>query len=739
MQARTLTTHGAVISLGLSSVMTQLVLMRELVGVFSGNEMVFGIVLGNWLLLTGLGATLGRWVGRSSGAVSLLIAGLILAAVLPVLDVWAVRTLRNVVFVRGAMIDVTQTVVSCFVLLLPYCLISGFLFTLACAVLGRDSLRGAGAAPATPNPHPRGARSIGTVYLLDSVGMIVGGMLFTFVLIHLLSHFGCLYVAAFAGLFFAAALAVAERKRALAAAAAAMGVALVVLVSAADLDEMSTEKEYAGFRVEFRGHSPYGSLVVTESRGQFNFIQNGAVAFSTQNAGPAEEAVHYAMAQRPAAGRVLLVGGGAAGAAREILKYPRARVDYVELDGMVVRAARRYAPEALPDGRITVIEADARAFVRHADARYDVVIVGASDPSTSQANRYYTEEFFREVKRAMAPDGVLCLPLGEYQNHLSRQLARLIATGDRTLRGTFARTLIVPGGTRVFLLASDGELTEGIAERLRSAGVPTEMLTPGYLASTLSPGRFADVARARSPEAPVNTDFSPVLYYHHLLYWLSRFQVSFGLLEGALLAGLGLYLVWMRRVPLVIFSGGFSASALEVVLLLGFQILYGSVYHRLGLIVTRFMAGLAAGSWIMIRRLGAAGSRPAPRDLAKLAGGLAAYAAALPLVLMGMDALTTGNWLGGAAGVEPVGTVVFAVLTLVLGALVGAEFPLAGHVDFGGTTATAGRLYTADMIGACLGALLVSTLMIPLLGVTLTCLAAAGLNALGAALLWVRK
>src|SRR5450759_3436800 len=46
--------------LGMASVMTQLALMRELLCAFAGNEMVLGIALGLWLLLTGLGTSLGR-------------------------------------------------------------------------------------------------------------------------------------------------------------------------------------------------------------------------------------------------------------------------------------------------------------------------------------------------------------------------------------------------------------------------------------------------------------------------------------------------------------------------------------------------------------------------------------------------------------------------------------------------------------------------------------------------------
>ncbi len=51
----------AVVAQGISHVTTQLVLLREMLAVYSGNELVMGVLLGSWLLLTGLGARLGRW------------------------------------------------------------------------------------------------------------------------------------------------------------------------------------------------------------------------------------------------------------------------------------------------------------------------------------------------------------------------------------------------------------------------------------------------------------------------------------------------------------------------------------------------------------------------------------------------------------------------------------------------------------------------------------------------------
>ena len=493
-----------------------------------------------------------------------------------------------------------------------------------------------------------------------------------------------------------------------------------------DLNEISRSLEYAGQKVVFDGLSPYGSLVVTESPGQLNFIENGVPLFSTGNVEQIEETVHYAMAQRPGARRVLLISGGPSGVAREILKYPVEAVDYVELDLLILAVARRYVPESLADHRIGVINSDGRLFVRQTRQRYDVVIADVSDPSTSQLNRFYTREFFSEVHRILAPGGVLSLHVGSYENYLSPELARMIGVTERTLREGFANVLILPGG-RVFFLASDGPLTEDVAKRMEAAGVKARLVTRGYLKGMLTPDRMADVCRAISPDAAVNEDFNPILYYYHLRYWMSQFQFRFGLFEGVLAVLMLIYLVRLRPVPLVIFCGGFAASALEVVLLLVFQAMFGSLYYQVGLIVTVFMLGLVIGAMLVGRWLG----DWKRRQLIGLAIAVTAYAACLPLALWGL-----GQAEGPAAMVA--GRIGIPLLTLLLAALVGMQFPLAARIDFHGPAATSARLYTADYLGAALGALLVSTLLIPVLGVFVVCFLTAGLNLAAAGVMLVR-
>ena len=688
----------AVGALGFSAAMTQLILLRELLSAFGGNEIIFGIILGNWLLLTGIGTGLGRTGSRLRHPLRFLAGGQILLAVIPFTQLLAVRLLWNVVFIRGSQVGVAESWIFCFLLLLPYCLLSGYLLTLACTLPVRQTEEA----------------GLGRVYFMDNIGSLIGGAILSFFLIYRFDHVGILYLPSCLNLVLGCALGWRAGRKSLFTGWTAAAGGVLLLISVVNLPAGATRVQYAGQEVVFEKHSPYGRLVVTRQAGQYNFIENGVPLFSTNNVEQVEEAIHYAMAQRPHAAQVLLVGGGISGTAQEILKYPVRAVDYVELDPMILAAGRRYVPGNLADPRIRVIATDGRRFVKSTDRRYDVLINDVPDPASLQINRFYTLEYFTEAKAILARDGVLSVSLGHYENYLSPELARLIGITHGTLKQVFRNVLILPGA-RVVFLASDGPLYLDVAGQLKRFQIKTRWVTPAYLQATLTPDRIADIHRAVSVSGKINRDFNPKLYYYHLRHWLGQLKVRYGLLLVLLGLGFGSYCLRLRAVPWAVFATGFAASVLTLVLLMGFQILYGGVYHQVSLIVTMFMAGLAAGSFYINRTV----TTRQRTDLVKLLVALAVYAGLLPLALIHLGRVNPAYSSG-------VVWLVFPLMTVVLGGLAGMVFPLAGRVDFQTTARTAGRLYLADFAGSCLGALLVSTLLIPLIGVFHVCLLVAG-------------
>jgi hypothetical protein len=114
--------------LGFSSLATQVFLIRECFSVLNGNELVIGIVLANWMLLTGAGAYAGRLFGRMKGKISFLLFLQFLFSLLPILmmlkiDLWKAMSLPS-----GSIPGLIPVIRSMILFQMPFCLLNGFLF-----------------------------------------------------------------------------------------------------------------------------------------------------------------------------------------------------------------------------------------------------------------------------------------------------------------------------------------------------------------------------------------------------------------------------------------------------------------------------------------------------------------------------------------------------------------------------------------------------------------------------------
>ena len=148
----------AITALGISSVITQITVIREFINVFEGNEVVFGILFSLWLLLTGLGAWLAKFITSSRAQMFLLRLSLYLVAFLPIFHIILIRFFRNEIFIRGELPGLGPMIIWATILLIPYCILSGGLLTLACSIL---------AVSASDD------RSIGSIYFFDNIGDIL--------------------------------------------------------------------------------------------------------------------------------------------------------------------------------------------------------------------------------------------------------------------------------------------------------------------------------------------------------------------------------------------------------------------------------------------------------------------------------------------------------------------------------------------------------------------------------------
>jgi spermidine synthase len=227
-----------------------------------------------------------------------------------------------------------------------------------------------------------------------------------------------------------------------------------------------------------------------------------------------------------------------------------------------------------------------------------------------------------------------------------------------------------------------------------------------------------------------NRDFSPTCYREALILWSAQWHPKFrevvqwisggrsGWLWGLFVAaGVLLLLTAARhRIPInsviagnVLVAGG-ATMVLQMVFLLSFQILEGFLYLQLALILSFFMAGLAAGAAGISQKVNL------PSLIIRFIR-VQALIGLFPLFLIAILYLLHGN-LGPAVS-STVIIWLFPALSFIAGAMGGALFSLAvGILDETGFSlkGAGGKLYAIDLTGAAFGMLLATFLLLPVYG-----------------------
>ena len=123
-----------------------------------------------------------------------------------------------------------------------------------------------------------------------------------------------------------------------------------------------------------------------------------------------EMIVHVPMAVHPNPKRVLIIGGGDGGTARELLRYKNVEsVDLVEIDERVVDISRKYLPQtacSFDDERLHCYFEDGLKFIRHCNNEYGLIIVDSTDPF-GPGEGLFTKEFYGNCYKALKEDGIM--------------------------------------------------------------------------------------------------------------------------------------------------------------------------------------------------------------------------------------------------------------------------------------------------------------------------------------------
>ncbi|MGB3057523.1 MAG: hypothetical protein WBC16_05150, partial [Candidatus Omnitrophota bacterium] len=591
----------SMILMGVTAMASQIVFMREFLVVFYGNEISIGIILASWLVWGAFGSWfLGRFSDRVTAKVRLFsLCQLSLAFILPA-TLFAIRSSKSVMDIAtGEIVGYYPMALATFVILSLSCMVMGFMFSLGCRVY-----KGVTGIP---------AEQVARVYVLEAVGALTGGFLVSYFLVRYMVPFGIIFSLSFLNILGALAMQVhSEPHRAkpvlfgITAAVLLLGLAALSAGGVSKVRAASLDRLWAGYDVLESKDSLYGNITVTRSEDQRSFYDSGLHLYTVPDKLSAEEAVHYALLENRDPESVLLIGGGVGGLLEEILKYPVKRVDYVELDPVIIEMAKKYLfkkdSKYLDSPAVHIINEDGRFYIKKTKRTYDCVIVNLGDPYTAQLNRFYTADFFREVNRILNDGGILSFALSSSENYIGEELRDYLRSITLSLREVFPDVLMIPGDTAYFLASNrQGTLTsdsEVLMDRMKKRGVEADYVREYYLVSKLSRERVEYAREVIEEDVPVspNRDFKPVSYYYATVFWSTNFDIPLfrrflrlvtpgNIWSAAVLFCALIFVLCLqnpkrrgrRTVLLSVMTTGFAEINFQIAVILSFQVIYGFV------------------------------------------------------------------------------------------------------------------------------------------------------------------
>jgi spermidine synthase len=676
---------------GFAATIIQVLLIREMTTVFQGNEMMMGWAMGIWMFLTGSGSFLGRNLVKPVRKLNVII---LLLGILPLVSVITVNLIKNILFPPGMLINPVLLILIVSLLFSPVCLLSGLLFPLLVRISGKEEI------------------NFIRVYSLEALGSLAGGVVVSLILINWLNVLQSLALV----LFVINLVLFVRERNILIGSGLVMTLILVIAFFILPVNLWLKSSLFINQAIRESTETFYGNLTVTENSDQFSYFDNGSLIFTSDNLISSEENVHYAMLQRDNIEKVLLVGGGVSGMLREILKYSKVReLDYIEINPQLIRISSKYVK--IPDDkRINIITADPKRWLVKCTNQYDAVILAIPDPSSFLINRFYTDEFLKILKKHLNPGAVVILSHSSSGNYVSPGMALIEGSIYYTLTKNFPYVEVIPGD-RDYFVSSDSLVTSQVALLPTLRGIENSYVNQYYIDNLSISQRSGYVKNRIGTPHILNTDLRPIPVFFHSLHYLKGFSNSTFYILLIILIFLLIPVFFMSPVSTGVFTAGFTASSVEILLIFSFQTWYGYVYSALGMIIAVFMGGLATGS-VLCNRIKAGNLYFKTGQVL-----LMIYSLLFPAFIYfqkGLIAGTTGLFL-------------FFLATFIIAVIVGFQFAMGTRLMNYKINGSSAMAYAADLWGSSLGIIAVTALLLPFFGLNNSCYIIGGLNFLAAA------
>jgi spermidine synthase len=705
---------------GLFTIAAQTLLFREFITAFEGNDISVGLFFASWLFWIGLGATVAyrhsKITDRLLENIDLLFLVYIPAFILELILIINARQIAGVS--SYTLLSVRQMVFLSLLVNAPVSIITGALFPLACRWIERDSIL-----------------PVSNVYILEAAGSFLGGIGTTILLSLGVNSITIFFLLAFI-ISFAVFIARIKSKIKLVFPFLITICTLLCLVAGIDkrlnhyIQTVKWTKLLPAEAMSGSFQTAQAEYLYGTYHGQWVVISQGSTCEALPDKAASGRIAATVLSQKPDAKKILVIGSGLGLCYEFLLLDQIEQITWTHYDNQYAQKIDSFLPAQfkISDRRLSCPAGDIRSQLDKLKNFYDIVIINLPDSASSVLNRYFTAEFYRQLKKTMSANSVIAVRVTGGENIMGTELIDLGASTKQTLEKAFSHLVLTPGDD-TFFLASDSENLTGdpgtLQGRFAKIKNADAVFAPSALLSVYLPDRAAAAMEGYdSSDLPqdllINTDSKPLASLYSLLLALKQSGAPITRIVKLLaLAGVWVFLIpvlvfvilrlfYIARTQhqnyvssfdssFLVFSAGWLGIGTVIVLMYLYQTMFGSLYLYIGVISSLFMIGLTTGAALF---------RYLPGRLhQKLFMAIPVHA----ILLITVACLPADFWTHQS----------FAAVFFLCGLCSGAYFPIAaGQLAEGGfETGLAGaKLEMADHIGASIGSLTTGLALVPVLG-----------------------
>ena len=686
---------------GAGALLYQVIFLREFLTIYYGNELCIGSVLALWLLGTALGGAAGAKISvffNRNREKALFILFFLVHLLFPVFLFFLRGSIDLFIKTKGEYLPVYNLFFQCVFFMFPLNFIIGFMFPLFCSCARQNN---------------RNRLAVAMVYLSQSAGALVAGIVFTFFLIGRWDYFQTALIQ----ISLAAVIIIFRFNKQ----KIVVKILFIFCVLSAGvwlfnrmpfLEKYSADKKWEAFfsplNLSESIDTRYQNAAVGKHEGQLDVYANLKYQFSLPDPYSNEIYAQIILCQSVNPKNILLIGGAYSGIAQSCLTHRPEQIDIVELDenyvGLIQKNLSYDSKEIFDSQKVSLYFTDARFFIKKRQIRYDVVFINIPDPDTAMLNRFYTEDFFRELKHVITDNGICAFKARSVPNYMGDEIARYNKIIYWTLKNNFEDVIVVPGEDKIFIACKNKNILSTspttLIDRFHDRVEENPVFSPEIFYPIFEPDRMNFLEKKLSENLSAtrtNTDSNPIAYYINLYIWDT--------FSGSKLRPVLLFIEKIRPIHVVlalfvfisalllpqyikpfarrdknylkiilywiIFSTGFTGMGIELFLLFMFQNIFGYLYSMIGFIVALFMFGLVAGS------LSAMVCVKKSESVSFIVKILILSEISIPVLSFSLPFFM--KTLTGSHNTSLI-HFVFTVLVALCGFLTGLEFPLAAHL-----------------------------------------------------------